>query len=283
MPGAARRWRSFTAASGRRRRWPWLRRDLRPPRASYHVHASRYKLGMGYTDLPKTTPSYPDERHHQADVTASFGPLASRARSSWATRAARCRPRASRSIIRTRDAPSSSSIRTRSPPDDVVLPAGAGPCAGEPGSHHARTGARRRPQDTLSYNKAFHDRRDGPIRIPDSRSRRNARSRTALRRRQARVDSQDPDRVKAMPSIVRRRAGPLVWWSSSTPTRTLDLIRAGHLNMPVAIIWGWTISFAPDPFGARRDADDQPSQRPHRDASREPFRPFVGLPKSPSR
>ncbi|HEV8023237.1 MAG TPA: alpha/beta hydrolase, partial [Candidatus Lustribacter sp.] len=43
--------------------------------------------------------------------------------------------------------------------------------------------------------------------------------------------------------------GSLVWWIVDTKHETLDLIRAGHLNMPVAIIWGWNDSFAPYPFG----------------------------------
>lgn len=57
-----------------------------------------------------------------------------------------------------------------------------------------------------------------------------------------------PDRVQADPALINE-TGAAVWWLVDAKHATIDLIRAGHLKMPVCIIWGWNDKFAPYRFG----------------------------------
>lgn len=214
--------------------------------ASYHVYAFD-KLGMGYTDLPKTNADYSMNgiiKHAYGFIRAvgiTRAIIAGHSRGALpAARIAVDHPElVTHLIIFDTNALA---------PDDVVLPPRPDRA---PVSQVPTTREQVRDADlksTLSYNKAFITDAmvDSEFRIAQLPQTQEVERRFDAAKQE--WIRNNPDRVKAMPSIVDE-GGPLVWWIIDTKHETLDLIRAGHLNMPVAIIWGWNDSFAPYPFG----------------------------------
>jgi 2-hydroxy-6-oxo-6-(2'-carboxyphenyl)-hexa-2,4-dienoate hydrolase len=57
-----------------------------------------------------------------------------------------------------------------------------------------------------------------------------------------------PEEMKANP-MLGNNMGAVVWWMIKEKHETLDLIRAGRLKAPTVIIWGWNDTFAPYALG----------------------------------
>ena len=58
----------------------------------------------------------------------------------------------------------------------------------------------------------------------------------------------NPDKMKANP-VLGNNMGAVVWWMIDAKHETLDLISAGRLKAPTVIIWGWNDMFAPITLG----------------------------------
>jgi 2-hydroxy-6-oxonona-2,4-dienedioate hydrolase len=58
----------------------------------------------------------------------------------------------------------------------------------------------------------------------------------------------NPAKAKANP-LIANNAGSATWWMADHKHETLDMIRAGKLKAPTAIIWGWNDPFAPYALG----------------------------------
>jgi pimeloyl-ACP methyl ester carboxylesterase len=58
----------------------------------------------------------------------------------------------------------------------------------------------------------------------------------------------NPDRVKQDPRLGNN-VGANAWWLIDTKDQTLDMMRAGRLKAPTIMIWGWNDSFAPYTLG----------------------------------
>lgn len=213
--------------------------------ASYHVYAFD-KLGMGYTDLPKTSADYSMDgiiRHaygfiRAAGITRAIVAGHSRGALPAARIAADHPELVSHLIIFDTNALAS---------DDVTLPERPDP----PPATQPPTREQIRAADlasTLSYNKAIVT--DASV---DAEFRIAQLPKTPEAGRQFRAAKEqfirdNPERVRANPSLVND-SGERVWWMIDTKHSTLDLIRAGHLKMPTCIIWGWNDTFAPYRFG----------------------------------
>jgi 2-hydroxy-6-oxo-6-(2'-carboxyphenyl)-hexa-2,4-dienoate hydrolase len=213
--------------------------------ASYHVYAFD-KLGMGFTDLPKTTADYSMDgiiRHAYGFMRAvgiTRAIVAGHSRGALpAARIAVDHPElVSHLIIFDTNALA---------PDDVTLPERPDP----PPATQPPTREQIRAADlasTLSYNKVIVT--DASVEA-EYRIAQLPKTQEASRRFRAAKEQwvrDNPDRVKANPALVND-SGALVWWMVDTKHSTLDLIRAGHLQMPTCIIWGWNDTFAPYRFG----------------------------------
>ena len=58
----------------------------------------------------------------------------------------------------------------------------------------------------------------------------------------------NPEKAKANP-LIANNAGSATWWLVDHKHETLDMIRAGKLQKPTGIIWGWNDPFAPYALG----------------------------------
>jgi 2-hydroxy-6-oxonona-2,4-dienedioate hydrolase len=213
--------------------------------ATYHVYAFD-KLGMGYTDLPKALAEYSMDgiiRHaygfiRAAGITRAI--VAGHSRGALpAARLAVDHPElVSHLIIFDTNA-----LAT----DDVTLPERPDP----PLETQPPTREQIRAADlasVLSYSKASVTAAsvDAEYRIAQLPKTEEAGRQFRAAKEQWVRDH--PDRVKADPGVVND-AGALAWWMIDTKHATLELIRAGQLQMPTAIIWGWNDPFAPIRFG----------------------------------
>jgi 2-hydroxy-6-oxonona-2,4-dienedioate hydrolase len=213
--------------------------------ASYHVYAFD-KLGMGYTDLPKTLAGYSMD----AIVAHAYGFIqavglkraivAGHSRGALpAARIAADHPELVSHLIifdtnalaaddATLTARPDRSLETQIPTRDQIRAADMA--------------------SILSVNKAIVTDAwvDSEFRIAHFPKTQEAARQFAAAK--AQWVAANADRAKAEPGLLNDE-GPLVWWLVDTKHATLDLIRAGHLKMPVAIIWGWNDNFAPLRFG----------------------------------
>jgi 2-hydroxy-6-oxonona-2,4-dienedioate hydrolase len=212
--------------------------------ASYHVYAFD-KLGMGYTDAPKSNADYSMDaiiRHAYGFIRAvGIGRAIVAGHSRGALPAARIavdHPElVTHLIIFDTNALA---------PDDVTLPDRPDPPPGPPPTREQIRAADL--ASTLSYNKAF-----VTDALVDSEYRITQLPKTEAVARGFRTAKEQwiqahPDRIQANPSLAND-AGAVVWWLVDAKHATLDLIRAGRLKMPTAIIWGWNDTFAPYRFG----------------------------------
>jgi len=213
--------------------------------ASYHVYAFD-KLGMGYTDLPKTLADYSMDgiiRHAYAFIRAvgiTRAIVAGHSRGALpAARIAVDHPElVSHLIIFDTNALAA---------DDITLPERPDP----PPPPQTPTREQIRAADLaspLSHNKAFITDAyvEGEYRIA-------LLPKTQEAARQFRAAKEEwirnhPDRMRANPSLANDQ-GALVWWMVDAKHATLDSIAAGHLKLPTVIIWGWNDPFAPYRFG----------------------------------
>jgi 2-hydroxy-6-oxonona-2,4-dienedioate hydrolase len=213
--------------------------------ATYHVYVFD-KLGMGYTDLPKTLADYSMEgiiRHAYGFIRAvgiTRAIVGGHSRGALpAARIAVDHPElVSHLIIFDTNALAS---------DDITLPERPDP----PPPPLAPTREQIRAADIaspLSYNKAFITDAyvEGEFRIA-SLPKTQAAARQ-FRAAKAQWMSDHPDQMRANPSLANDQ-GALVWWMVDAKHATLALIAAGHLKMPTVIIWGWNDPFAPYRFG----------------------------------
>ena len=58
----------------------------------------------------------------------------------------------------------------------------------------------------------------------------------------------NPERVKQDPRLGNN-VGANAWWLIDTKNETLDMMRAGRLKAPTIMIWGWNDAFAPYTLG----------------------------------
>jgi pimeloyl-ACP methyl ester carboxylesterase len=59
---------------------------------------------------------------------------------------------------------------------------------------------------------------------------------------------ENPERVKKDPRLGNN-VGANAWWLIDTKNETLDMMRAGRLKAPTVMIWGWNDTFAPYTLG----------------------------------
>ena len=64
----------------------------------------------------------------------------------------------------------------------------------------------------------------------------------------SRFVEQNRDRVRQQPGLAVIR-GPISWWMNEAKFETLDMIRAGRLQVPTLIIWGFNDRSAPVNLG----------------------------------
>jgi 2-hydroxy-6-oxonona-2,4-dienedioate hydrolase len=213
--------------------------------ASYHVYAFD-KLGMGYTDLPKTLTDYSMDAitRHAYDFIRAAGIthaiVAGHSRGALpAARIAADHPElVSHLIIFDTNALAA---------DDITLPERPDP----PPPPLAPTREQIRAADIaspLSYNKAFitDSYVEGEFRIAQLPKTQEAARQ--FRAAKALWVRDHPEQMRANPGLANDQ-GALVWWMVDAKHATLDLIAAGHLKMPTVIIWGWNDPFAPYRFG----------------------------------
>lgn len=213
--------------------------------ASYHVHAFD-KLGMGYTDLPKTLAGYSMDAivAHAYAFISTLGLkraiVAGHSRGALpAARIAADHPElVSHLIIFDTNALAADDATLTARPDRSL-------------QTQIPTREQIRAADLasiLSYNKAIVTDAwvDSEFRIAHLPKTQEAARQFGAAKAQWIRDN--PDRAKADPGLLNDE-GPLVWWLADAKHATLDLIRAGHLKMPTAIIWGWNDVFAPLRFG----------------------------------
>jgi 2-hydroxy-6-oxonona-2,4-dienedioate hydrolase len=213
--------------------------------ASYHVYAFD-KLGMGYTDLPKTLAGYSMDAivaHaygfiRAAGITRAIVAGHSRGALPAARIAADHPELVSHLIIFDTNALAADDAQLTAHPDrslETQIPTREQIRAADMAS-------------ILSVNKAIVTDAwvDSEFRIAHLPKTQECAQQFAAAK-QLWVSS-NPDRAKAEPYLLSEE-GPLVWWLADTKHATLDLIRAGHLKMPTAIIWGWNDNFAPLRFG----------------------------------
>jgi len=213
--------------------------------ASYRVYAFD-KLGMGYTDLPKNLADYSMDgiiRHAYGFIRAvgiTRAIVAGHSRGALpAARIAADHPElVSHLIIFDTNALTGDDATLSAAPDRTVP-------AAPPTREQIRTADLK---SILSYNKAIVTDAwvDSEYRIAQLPSTRAVAGQLALAKQQWMRDN--ADRIKANPGLAVDD-GPLTWWLVEAKHATLDLIRAGHLQMPTCIIWGWNDNFAPVRFG----------------------------------
>ncbi len=213
--------------------------------ASYHVYAFD-KLGMGYTELPKTLADYSMDgiiRHAYGFIRAvgiTRAIVAGHSRGALpAARIAADHPElVSHLIIFDTNALTGDDVTITSAPDrsqETKVPT----------RDEIRTADMK---SILSVNKAIVTDAwvDSEYRIAQLPQTQESARQLALAKQQWMRDN--ADRIKANPQLAVDD-GPLTWWLVDAKHATLDLIKAGHLQMPTAIIWGWNDNFAPLRFG----------------------------------
>ena len=213
--------------------------------ASYHVYAFD-KLGMGFTDAPKSAAGYSMDAiiQHAYGFIRTLGItraiVAGHSRGALpAVRIAVDHPELVTHLI---------VFDTNAlAPDDVTLV--ARPDA--PAETQVPTREQIRAADLASilpYNKAFITDAyvDAEYRIATlPKTQQVAAGFRAAKEQWVR---EHPDRLQANPALTND-TGAAVWWLVDAKHATIDLIHAGHLKMPVCIIWGWNDKFAPYRFG----------------------------------
>ena len=231
--------------------------------ASYHVYAFD-KLGMGYTDLPKTDAEFSMDAiiaHaygfiRAAGITRAI--IAGHSRGALpAVRIAADHPElASHLIIFDTNALANDDAKVAARPE-LEAPAPKAPTRESIRASELAS--------TLPYNKAILTDRflEGEFQIASL-----PKTQEASRRFRAAKDlwvANNADRAKADPSLLTN-SGALVWWLADAKHTTIDLIKAGHLKMPTALIWGYNDTFAPYSFGLdamRTIASNNPDTEMH--------------------
>jgi 2-hydroxy-6-oxonona-2,4-dienedioate hydrolase len=214
--------------------------------ASYHVVAFD-KLGMGFTDLPKTDADFSMDAIIQhaygfiraAGITRAI--VAGHSRGALpAVRIAADHPElVSHLIIFDTNALANDDAKVAARPDLE------GPPPQAPTLERIRAAAL---ASTLSYNKAIVT--DAAVES-EFRSASLPQRQEAARRFHAAKElwiANNADRARANPALLTD-SGALVWWLVDAKHATIDLIRAGHLKLPTSIIWGYNDTFAPYAFG----------------------------------
>jgi pimeloyl-ACP methyl ester carboxylesterase len=211
----------------------------------YHVYAFD-KLGMGYTDNPKTDADYSMDavvRHTHDFLTAigfKRGVLVGHSRGALPVARVACdHPElVSHLIILDSNALASDDIKLSERPDPPPLDK-------PPTREQMRAAALK---SVLHYNKdyvtdAYVDEKYKITNLPKTKEA-DQKFRSL---RDAWVKA-NPEKVKANP-LIGNNMGSVVWWLIDCKHATMDMIRAGKLKAPTCMIWGWNDPFAPYSLG----------------------------------
>ena len=211
----------------------------------FHVYAFD-KLGMGFTDLPKTDAGFSMDAvaRHTAGFVRALGlskvVIVGHSRGALpAARFAVDHPDlVSHFVIFDTNALASDNIKMaeRSDPPPVTT---------APSGEKLREDAMKSP---LSYRKDFITDAyiEAQFRIASLPKTREADRRfTAAKEKWIR---DNPAKMKKDPRLGNN-TGAVAWWMIDSKHETLELIRAGKLKAPTIMIWGWNDAFAPYTLG----------------------------------
>lgn len=227
-------WPAPTCAEGWAPLFNLLKRD-------FHVYAFD-KLGMGFTDAPKTDADYSMDaviRHAQGFLDAvRFGRGVVLGHSRGALPAARIaadRPEmASHLIVLDSNALASDDIKLSERPDPPPLD--RLPTKQE--LHEAAL------KSVLFYKKDFATEAWAEAELRIISQPKMIAVDKKFRELRDKWVAANPDKVKANP-LIGNNMGSVVWWLIDAKHETLDRVRAGKLKAPMAMIWGWNDPFAP--------------------------------------